>query len=316
MDALDMAILRELARDRVLFWGGMDPRLSTGQIARRVGVDRTTVRARLHAWKDEGFLRGQRVYPSPLLLGYRFAAGGVRVADPAMKPAVLAALREVEGILTLVEYVGNWIGVGQAFDSPAALERRLRLLAKLPGVADVQKPFFPPTLEPTVDLTPLDWRLMDALARLGVEPFSRVASEVGISTRTLTRRYERLVRGNALWHVPSLDFTVARAGVMAKLIVIAKENANERAIGAALSKQVPLAHVIQGRFESGGAFFEALGPFATVGAVEQAQQDAAAQPGVDEVEYLFPVRFQAGGEWLRERIAQRASEAAPTRASR
>ncbi|MHB8605622.1 MAG: AsnC family transcriptional regulator [Thermoplasmatota archaeon] len=310
MDPLDMAILRELARERVMFWGGIDPRLSAGDIARRVHVDRTTVRDRLKAWRDEGFLLEQRVYPSPALLGYTYAAGGLKVA-PAAKSAVLDALAGVDGVLTRVEYLGEWIGVGHAFDTPEALAARLALFASLPGVASVQEPFFPPAPPVAVQPTPLDWRVMDALARLGVSSLAAVAADVGVSTRTITRRYERLVRAQALWYVPSLDFTVPRAGVMAKLIVSASPRADERAIAKRLGARFAHAHTIPGHYGDGTAFFEVLDSFHTVGAVEDAEREVSAFPGVAEVESLFPKRFLAGGDWLRDRLAARATAASP-----
>ncbi|HLB69283.1 MAG TPA: AsnC family transcriptional regulator [Thermoplasmata archaeon] len=53
MDELDLAILREVSRHRVLWWGSLDPRLSAGDIADRLGLDRTTVWSRLRSWERQ-----------------------------------------------------------------------------------------------------------------------------------------------------------------------------------------------------------------------------------------------------------------------
>ena len=128
MDALDHAILRELGRDQVLLWGGMDPRVSPTQLADRLGVDRGTIRTRILAWEKSGFLRRFVALPNPQLLGVGLAAGGVRVGDVKDKPRVLDDLALVDGMLSAMEHVGEWIGLAFVDDGKAALARRVKLL--------------------------------------------------------------------------------------------------------------------------------------------------------------------------------------------
>ena len=123
MDDLDMGILREMSRGRVAFWGGMDPRVGTTEIADRLGVNRTTVWSRLKSWEKDGFLIRQEVVPNPRLFGAGVAGGGVRVDDPRRKAEVLHALALVDGVIGGVDNVGPWIGLQYAHESTAALTR-------------------------------------------------------------------------------------------------------------------------------------------------------------------------------------------------
>lgn len=207
MDALDLGILRELARDQIVWFGRLDPRLSAAEIARRLHVDRATVSARLHAWERSGFLTGHAIVSSPLLFGARIAGGSLRVDDPVRKPPLLDDLGLVPGVLSAVDHVGPWTALLYAFETREGLERSRRLLARLPGVDEATPcvPFRAP--EPEVEPTRLDWRIVRELSTAPRAPMGDVARKVGVSRKTFVRRLERLVEGRALWYLPLLDFT-------------------------------------------------------------------------------------------------------------
>src|SRR5687768_2459288 len=89
VDRLDVRILREIMRDRVVVWGSNDPRLSAETLARRVRADPTTVRDRLRAWQRSGFLQGFTVLPNMGIFGAGLASGAICVPDLRAKAAVL-----------------------------------------------------------------------------------------------------------------------------------------------------------------------------------------------------------------------------------
>ncbi|HEV8359724.1 MAG TPA: AsnC family transcriptional regulator [Candidatus Thermoplasmatota archaeon] len=310
MDELDMAILREMARDKVLVWGGLDPRLSAGEIARRLGGDPSTVRARVRAWEEAGFLAGHAIWPNPALFGAHLASGGLRVDDPRQKQAVLDALRDVEGIVGVQEYVGPWAGLGRVVENPEALERQLRLLARLPGVTEVTRPFAPRQPQPTIEPSPLDWRMLDALRRSPEATLQQLAGEVGISSKTFARRYDALVAGRAVWHVPSLDFTRYGGATVAKFIVLLAPGIDPVAAAASFQERFPLMDHHAGHVHAGGAndargLVELYLHLPSAAAAEEAQRALLGYPGVTEVELLFPKRFWTNGAWFAERLAAR-----------
>ena len=65
MDRLDMLLLRELVRDG---------RASISEIARRLGVPRTTLMKRLERLVKRGVIKGFRAVVNPRALGYRYLA--------------------------------------------------------------------------------------------------------------------------------------------------------------------------------------------------------------------------------------------------
>ncbi|MDX1534451.1 MAG: Lrp/AsnC family transcriptional regulator, partial [Thermoplasmata archaeon] len=165
MDDLDMGILREMSRGPAVFWGGMDPRVGTAEIADHLGVNRTTVWSRLRSWEKDGFLIRQEVVPNPRLFGAGVAGGGVRVDDPRRKAEVLRELALVDGVIGGVDHVGPWMSIQYAHESMAALKRCGRLVGALPGVDEVGTclAFDPPRHSFEPDRR--DWRILAAMRR-------------------------------------------------------------------------------------------------------------------------------------------------------
>lgn len=321
VDNLDHAILRELARDKVLLWGGLDPRVSAAQLAEAVGVDRSTVRARLRAWEKVGFLGRFHVVPNPRIWGHNIAAGGVMVADPKDKARVLDDLALVDGVIAAQEHVGGWIGIGFVDEGPVALERRLRLLARLPGVAEVQPPLRWNAPAAKRDPTPLDWRIMRALRAEGpAAPLGDLARAVGVSPNTFHAHYEAMVKGNVLWSLPDLDFTRYEGAVVARMILtLSPEGARDvvvRGLRTLVHDPILETTAPEVRDEQGRRLLSLVVQTASVGAAEEAEIAARGLPGVAEVETLFLRRWRVFSAWADEQVARMASGVGPEAARR
>jgi DNA-binding Lrp family transcriptional regulator len=219
VDPLDVAMLRELCRDRVMWWGSTDPRLSIGRMARRLRVPPSTVRDRLRAWARSGFLAGSEVLPSPSLFRVGLAGTSVRVDDPRAKPDVIRDMGLVEGVLTTLDMVGPWMAVVLVDDGAVGLERRRRLLARLRGVDEVA-PCVPAKTPPcTAEPAALDWRILAALRGSGRASLSGAAQAAKVSAKTFAKRYEALIAARAVWVIPLLDFTKLEGSACVRFVV-------------------------------------------------------------------------------------------------
>lgn len=320
MDELDAAIFREMNRERAYFWGGLDPRVGTSEIARRVGVNRTTVWARLKAWQEDGFLVRQEVGPNPMLFGAGVAGGSLRVDDVASKEAVIAAMALVDGVLCWIDHVGEWIGLGYANESRLALDRCTRLLAELPGVAEVTPcvPYRAP--ESTIRPTARDWRILAALRSPPGRPLDEVAADAGVSGRTLARRYAQLLEARALWSFPVVDFTRYRGAAMARFVVTLAAGADTRALTRAAAKEVPglvMAEALDQLVPTNPAvrpWVDIYCHLAAPGEAESVHAWLAARPQVEAVETFFPKAWGVVSSWFEERIERALKQADGSRA--
>jgi DNA-binding Lrp family transcriptional regulator len=308
MDRLDLGILRELSRDQIVWFGGLDPRLSAAEMARHLRVDRATVSGRLHAWERSGFLTGHAVVPSPLLFGAGVAGGNLQVEAIAQKPRILEDLLLVPGLISAVDHLGPWVALLFAYDSREALDRSRRLLERLAGVGEVSPcvPFHVPV--PAVTPTSLDWRVLRGLSAAPRKPLGEVARSVGTTVKTLSRRLERLVAARAIWYLPLFDFSRYSKATIVRFVVSLRPDGDPAVAAEAAVRAIPgLSYLVD--TSSLVSTEERIPPILDIGAhlhsvgeAEDIQRDLQRIDGVGEVEVLFPRRVYLYRAWFDERL--------------
>lgn len=306
VDAVDLAILREMMSERTVLFGSFNPKISSEQVARRLNVDPSTVRARIRGWERQGFLEGFAILPNPRLFGAQVHACGLRIENPRMKAAALEQVALVDGVVSHIEHVGAWIGVGFVIDHPSVLDRRTKQLANIPGV-DETEPFFEAELiAPTRQPSPLDWRILAAAHADPKATLSTLARRVGVSLSTLASHYQGLVSGHSVWSLPQLDFSRFDGGVLIRLIVVMDRGANIPGLAAAIAREFSEPFFLQspdGLATADTLVADLLLHLPAVARIEDVQVLALSHPGVRDAEILYPRRYRVYTDWARERIA-------------
>lgn len=303
MDPTDVAIYRELTRGRVFFWSSLDARVSAETIARRLRVSPTTVRARLRAWRERGFLARTEVLPHPALLGLKLGASDLRVDDVGEKPRVAESLALVPGVLAALDHIGPWMALAVLGPSDAGMDRTRKLVAKLPGVAEVTPCHTLSPPPPRRALTPLDWTILAALRAKPDAPLREVAADAGVSAKTFGKRYCALLADNAVLFAPVLDLA-AWPGVFCRYIVLPEPDAERARLLAKLGGMPGVLDAFDGR-----AVMPAPNPVVSLWMhlpnltrAEDVQRELLSLAGVAEVELTFPVRQTFVTEWMDEAI--------------
>jgi hypothetical protein len=155
---------------------------------------------------------------------------------------------------------------------------------------------------PRLALAPLDRRIVESLRAGPERSFASVARELGVSARTLTRRYRRLVAGRALWFTPELDLGRWNRGVIALLNLFAAPEDVPRLAEAARAAlpghlAATLSTDLQPRDARGAAAM--LVHFDGVSEAEEAACRLEAARGVEGVELLFPRAVRIFTAWAR-----------------
>lgn len=238
LTSLDRDILTELYHTGQITIAGWDPRISVSRIARRLRTSRARVAARLKLWERAGLLRGYDVWPNPTLFGLSGGSVDLRLADRLKKPELFRHLGLVDGVVGGMEFVGDWVSVQLVAPDASTLERRVRLLAGLDGVAEVG-PLMPwAELEVKRALSPLDVRIIRELRRHPRASLAETAKAVGISARTMTARYGALLDGGLVWYLPGYDFTPLASPIVSLLIQLRSASDRGPAL-AALRARLP-----------------------------------------------------------------------------
>jgi len=308
VDPLDLNILRETSRGRVMWWGSLDPRLSIREVGHRLRVDPTTIWNRLRAWQRTGFLLGYSVVPNPSLFGAKLAGGSVRISDSRAKERFFRDFGLVEGAAFAVDQVGPWVVVMFAFETERGLRRSVGLTRRLAGVVEMEPCI--PFHNPPTTLTPsrLDWRILETLHAKPEEDLSECARILGISAKTFARRYNSLIRDCAVWSIPRLDFTQYRGATVARFLVWLAPQTDAQFVLQKLGRTFPSYILLEnqsGLPDVGSRSVSLLSLFlqmSSTGEVEDADRLIREVDGVVEVETYFPRRTYVYEDWFVERL--------------
>ena len=238
-EPLDIDLLREMYREGAVNVAGIDPRLNVTRIAQHLRVGRARVAARLKAWKDSGLLLRYDVWLNPALLGWQGALVNVRVDHPRAKPALFSHLGLIDGAVMGLEFAGEWVSVSLVAADTVSLERRVDLVRGLAGVREVEPPVLWRVPVPQRELTTLDIRIVRALRERPTGTLTEAARRVGISTRTMTRRYTALIEDWAVWFVPIFDFR-ALSSPMVSLRLVRKPEIGGESVARQIRTRFPL----------------------------------------------------------------------------
>lgn len=298
--ALDIEILREMYRERAVSLAGIDPRLNATQVARRLRVGRARVASRLKAWEASGFLQRYDVWLNPVLLDWTGAWLSVRVDHPRSKGQLFRRLSLVDGAISALEFLGEWLSVAMVAPDERTLARRVELLRSLTGVREVETPFPWSPERPRRSISPLDLRIIRALRERPTARLSDTARRVGISTRTMTRKYADLVNDRAVWFVPVFDFT-AIAQPVVSLNLTVDSTLTREVVARALRRRFPL--LLNSSTTDAGVplspklliFFVVLNSAAQL---DDLTHYAGRIEGVLDVETFVMVRMYAFHEWF------------------
>ena len=192
MDELDFRILREvLAGDTDSF---RSDRARVDDIARRLGVHRNTVSARIKRLSDAHVFLPLTLEIDPGRFGMVGARVFLDVPRDRRTPETREALFHLEGVFGILAYHDGWELVLYGEDE-SSLESKVEAARALTWARTASWELhtgrdYPPD-EP-VRLSRIDARLIAGLLRNARVSFAALAKQLGVTRRTIERRYNRL----------------------------------------------------------------------------------------------------------------------------
>lgn len=299
-DELDIAILREMYRGGAVNLAGIDPRLNATRIARSLRVGRARISARLKWWRRSGFLQKYAVWLNPALLGWHGTWVAIRLEHPRLKPELFRRLGLIDGVVSAMDFLGEWVSAALVAPDPVSLQRRVDLIRHLAGVREIEPPVPWRILEPKRSLTPLEIRIVQALRERPTATLSETARRVGISTRTMTRKYSALVEDWTVWFMPVFDFTALPYPVVS-LNLFVGPGAERDSIARRIRSRFPLTLDFSTTVVGPDTPPQVLVFFVTlrsIGQLEELEAFVGALDGVQHVEPYVMVRTYDYPEWF------------------
>jgi len=202
LDAKDLRILRLMGVQPFADWPRDQDHLKPSYLAKQLGMSVVAAKARVRRLEKDGIIAGYEIYPNFSLLAYMCTGFLFHLPGPATSQT-MSDLQAVDGVGVVERYLGPAIRVDLFEKSQPALDRRVQLVSRILGATRHSRYAAYPSSPVARQPTRLDWRIIHALRGQALRPLADVASELGVSTRTVTRHYDRL------WAEGSID-TVAR----------------------------------------------------------------------------------------------------------
>ena len=297
-DDLDVKLMRELVSPGSFRW---DVRESYSTIAKKLGVDEETVRKRLKRAQLAGVLEGFHLIPNPHLFNMDSSAIELEVDDEANKPEVISQIALLEGVVLIVDFHGSRVRVVIYCESDQGLARKVQLISKMcasQGEVHWTESF--PSCR--VKMKRTDWLILRSLRREAKKLLVDVADEVHISTRTVRRRFEGMIEGNAFYLMPITSYEKS-AVVMCSYTVDCPDRLLKKS--ADLSIKTLLQRII---FSNTSA--KRYSVFSVLcnnfGEADNIRKEIAGVKGVESVKMGVVRKVIYVPDWLDERIAREA----------
>jgi DNA-binding Lrp family transcriptional regulator len=180
-------------------------RLNPWVIAKKVGADGNTVKLRLAKMRKSGFIHYFQIYPNFRLLGMHGVAYRFEVRDVLEKNEIIEKCSLVDGITEIHNFIGRDICIDFACSDNKDEDRRLELFRNLTHCGSPER-FYDRIMPPVeIALSHTDWRIIKALRYHAFKPLSHVASELGLSVKTVRKRFDRMAKNNAIIIVPLVN---------------------------------------------------------------------------------------------------------------
>ena len=205
MDELDFKIFKSLDFRPFGDTSGDLSRLNPWVIAKKVGADGNTVKLRLNKMKRSGFIQYFQIYPNFRLLGMRGSAYLFNVRDVLEKYEIIDKCSLVDGVTEIHNFIGSHLCIDFTYLDSKDEGRRLELFRRLTHCESPERFYerIMPSVE--IDLSNTDWRIIKALRYNAFKPLSVVAKELGLSAKTVRRRFERMAENNAVIIAPLVN---------------------------------------------------------------------------------------------------------------
>ncbi|MFI5420728.1 MAG: AsnC family transcriptional regulator [Nitrososphaerales archaeon] len=204
MDELDVKIFRALASESAVVPLNLQIHSSLIDIARRLGIDDTTVNYRYKKLQDAGVMSAWKLAINPTYFGYRMMIMLVDVHPESAKRDMIRKLKSVPGVVVIGNFFGKAMNVMFLYDGDESCSSTAKLISRITNAEKVTLHRMALPKSETKQLTKTELDIIRDLSDDARKPYALVAKELGLSTRTVRNRIEKLRRERTFYAMPSL----------------------------------------------------------------------------------------------------------------
>ena len=296
MDPVDLRILGALDRDA---------RKSFTRIASDLGISSRLVQRRVTSMIKSGFIRDFSVEFDMFLLGLGEAVCDAYLQAGASVEEVRNNLLKISTVSRIITLIGGTLVIHITYQDRTELEQTLAQIASTHGVDDIRYEVAPQSRAAHVRLSRSDWQIIRALDHQARQEFASIAETVKLSSKTVKRRVEWLMKEGAINVGVDVDVSKARDLFLYILVIQLTRAASKDAVLRASRKRIA---TIWRELRSINPFSITLSLYAeNMGSLERDVEVARRIEGVTGVSVAFITAEQRNDLRLDASIAQVAT---------
>jgi DNA-binding Lrp family transcriptional regulator len=285
MDELDVKILRALISESRASPSSAEVRLSLRAVAARIRADDMTVNYRYKRLQKSGALSDWHLIVNPSFFGRSVLDVVVDVQPESEKADMIRKLKLVDGVFMILNFFGRALKILTMYSSNESRSRTVELISRITNAERITQSRMPLPLSRTKLLTETDVKIIGALSKDSRKSSALVAKELGLSTRTVRNRTDRLRQENTIFTMPSLNI-YGIAGLIPVYMSYTYCNGAKSTVDRAMLTHFESSYLWGGFYDPDRGFIMLDAP--TMGDVPRILEWANSQPAIASARIDFP----------------------------
>ncbi len=306
-DELDVKIFRALMSERTVAQSTTQFRSSVRTIASRLGADDTTVRNRYKRLQESGAMSGWNFIVNPTFFGCRMGTIMLDVEPESAKADMIRKLKLVDSVVMLMNFYGKALSIMVMYNSDESYSRTVELISRITNAETMTKASMALPRSETEHLSETDIAIIRALSNDARKSYVLVAKELGLSTKIVRKRVDRLRRENTIFTLPSLNIGRVRGLIPVSLSYTYSSKGAKGSVDRAILSRFEGSYLWFGFSDPNGGFVMLSAP--AIADVQEFLEWAKSQTGIASARVDIPIQQFSFPEKLIERIEERGEGA-------
>ncbi len=205
MDRIDVKLLRALISEGAVAPSNPNVKSSLRAIAGRLGADDMTVSYRYKRLQESGCMSGWSLLVNPMFFGYKVIVLMVDVHPESGKSDMIRKLRLIQEITGIVNFYGRGLSIFMIYNGEESRSRTIELISRITNAERITQVRMALPQSETQKLSESDVTIVRSLSKDARKSAVQVSTEIGLSTKTVRKRVERLRRENTIFPFPILN---------------------------------------------------------------------------------------------------------------
>ena len=258
MDSTDFKILKILNENS---------RRSYLGISKELEISANAVQKRVNEMIGEGVIISFEIGFDAQLLKLNTCISDIKLKGKFITSEIISELKKIPNIFFFAFTIGNVFTVMFHYESTKDLEQIIEQISLVKNVSNVITSI--PRSQQSIKLAPssLDWKIINCLNHNVRKKNHEVAKELGVSTKTIKRRLDRLLKEGVIVFTLSVDLSKAKNCIIFLLIVDIKTGVKKEKIKSQIKNQFSDIWAEEGPVQPSIVFFMYAKTLSEIGSV-------------------------------------------------